>query len=693
MHSEIISQYSLWYILPLGIFTAVLSLFLYYKDEKLIDLPKWKIYLLAILRFFSIFFISVFLLSIVFKYLRIKIEKPVILFIQDNSASLKNVLDKDYIVDISALIDDLKADYTIYPLSFGEKLQDSLFFDFKDKETDFSSMFDELKTKFTGYNVAGLIIASDGIYNRGIDPVYSVKNFNYPVYTIALGDSSRKKDIYIQDVFSNPIAFSGDEFPVEIRLAANGFINHKTSLQVYSKGKLLIEKPLFITSDEFFLKTSLYLNAEGKGLQNYKVIVAPLHGEYTQKNNIQNIAVDIINDKKKVLILAGAPHPDISALRMAMQSNKNVVSEYYTIDRFTKQIEDYQLVIFYQLPDSYSLTNLLLKTKNAKIPVLFILGTQSNIQKFNNLNTGLKILNNKNMIDYVAAGFNKQFNLFETSLIARTDFSNYPPLIAPFGEYSLDAPANVLLYQQIKGVKTDKPLIFIFSDSQNGFIRSGFICGENIWRWRLEDYLENKNHQQFDALINRLVHYLSLDVKKERFSIHTKRIIKENEAVIIHADYYNKSYELNNQPELTLELVNSKQERFNYIFTRTSNSYVLDIGQLPVGKYSYRAGLADGGEKFIKTGQFLIMPVNIEQINTRADYALMYRMASETGAKMFTADSVMAVAKAIKLNDTIKPVSFTTWELVDLIELRFLFFIIVSLLSVEWFFRKLWGTY
>jgi hypothetical protein len=188
--------------------------------------------------------------------LRIKIEKPVILFVQDNSASLKNVLDKNYIADISVLIKDLNTDYTIHQLSFGEKLQDSLFFDFKDKETDFSSMFEELKTQFTGYNIAGLIIASDGIYNRGIDPVYSVKNLNYPVYTIALGDSSRKKDIYIQDVFSNPIAFSGDEFPIEIRLAANGFKNRTTSLQVYLNNKLLIKKPLLIESDDFFFKNN-----------------------------------------------------------------------------------------------------------------------------------------------------------------------------------------------------------------------------------------------------------------------------------------------------------------------------------------------------------------------------------------------------------------------------------------------------
>ncbi|MCF6242891.1 MAG: hypothetical protein L3J74_16305, partial [Bacteroidales bacterium] len=255
------------------------------------------------------------------------------------------------------------------------------------------------------------------------------------------------------------------------------------------------------------------------------------------------------------------------------------------------------------------------------------------------------------------------------------------------------APAEVLLYQKIKGVKTDKPLLFIFSGEQNGFIRSGFICGENIWQWRMEDYLENKNQKRFDALINRFVHYLSLDVKKERFRIKAKRIIKENEPVIIYADYYNKSYELNNQPEVTLDIMNSRQEHFKYIFSRSGNSYILNAGQLPVGKYFFRAQLIDRTEKFIKSGEFLIMPVNIELINTQADYALMYGIAKETGAKMFPSDSIFKLSEAIKADKNIKAVSFTTTDVVNLVEIKWLLFVIVALLSAEWFFRKFWGTY
>ena len=699
MHSEIISQYSLWWLVPIALAAGALTWFLYHKDEKLVDLTKGKLYLLAALRFLSLFFIAIFLLSVIFKYLRVQIEKPVIFYVQDNSASLNEAFKDDftkkqYIRNVNTLFSELSDGYEWKKLSFGEQLHDSLRYDFSDKETDFSLMLDEIRQKYSTYNIAALIIASDGLYNRGVDPVYAVSSLNYPVYTMALGDSAQKKDVYIKDVFSNPITFAGDQFPMEIQLVANGFSGKSTSLQVYRSDKLLIDKPFSINSDDFFLKTTLYFDAEGKGLQNYKIQIKALQGEYTKANNVKHIAIDIINDKKKVLILAGAPHPDVAALRRALQTNKNIVTDFYTLDRFKKRLEDYQLVIFYQLPSNkFEIKSRLLKLKNAKIPVLFVLGTQTNIPMFNNLNTGLKISKNRNLTDYVFASFNKQFNLFETDAVKQINFNDYPPLIAPFGDYNLDSPANVLLYQQIKGVKTEKPLVFIYSGKQNGIVRAGFICGENIWRWRMQDYREHGNHEHFDAMINRIVHYLSLDVKKERFIVRAKRIFKENEAVVLRADYYNKSYELNNIPELKLKISDEKQNRFDYVFSRSGNSYILDAGQLPVGKYTFSAVLTDGVEKFVKNGAFVVMPVNVEQLNTRADYALMYRVASETGGKMFTADSLSQLVSDIKSNPNIKPVSYTTKDLMDLIEIKWLLFVIVSFLSAEWFLRKFWGSY
>ena len=699
MHSEITTLYSWWYLPLIAVISAALSWFLYYKDEKLAGLSPIKLNLLRILRFLSFFSIAVFLLSIVFKSVKIKIEKPLVVFVQDNSASLKSTFDNqafktDYINQLTELLSGLEDEYQVQRYSFGEQLSDSLSFDFVGRETDFSSMIEAINKRYATANMGALIIASDGLYNRGVNPVYAVRNLTYPVYTIALGDTARKKDIVLQDVFSNPIAFSGDRFPLELQISASGFKNTQTRLQVYNQSKLLIDNPLSINSGDFFRKITLYLDADGKGLQNYKISIVPVKGEYTTKNNVKNVAVDIISDKKRILILSGAPHPDIAAMRRALESNKNIITDYAAVETFKNKISDYHLVVFYQLPDrKYSLNNILLQIKKQKIPAIFVLGSQTNISTFNNLKLGLKISQNRNMTEYVSAYFNKQFNLFETKSMQLLDFHNFPPLTAPFGEYALERPADVLLFQQIKGVKTQKPLIFLFPSGQNGIVRSGYICAENFWQWRMRDYLENGSFEHFDALINRLVHYLSLDVKKDRFIVRAKRVFKENETVILRADYYNKSYELNNQPELVLELSDKENNKFNYVFSRNANAYVLDIGQLPVGSYAYKAELNDGAVKFVKTGEFMVIPVNIELVNTQADYSLMYKIAAETGAKMFVPDSINRILNTVKENPNIKPVSFSTHKLLDLIELKWLFFVIIALLAAEWFLRKFFGSY
>jgi len=72
---------------------------------------------------------------------------------------------------------------------------------------------------------------------------------------------------------------------------------------------------------------------------------------------------------------------------------------------------------------------------------------------------------------------------------------------------------------------------------------------------------------------------------------------------------------------------------------------------------------------------------------------MLYQLAVENSGSMFLPDSIEKLVSELKQNNNIKPVSFSTKDLIDLIELRWLFFIIIGLLSVEWFLRKFFGGY
>ena len=699
MNSEILSKYTFWYILPLLLFSAFLAWYLYRKDDKFGTLERWKLYVMVTARFFSVFIIGLFLLSVVIRYVRIKIEQPMILLAQDNSESIKlaykNVSEESvYTARFNDFTDKLSKNYTVKTVSFGERITDSISYAYDEKETDFSKLFRNLEKKYINYNIGALIIASDGIYNQGINPLYAVKGLSYPVYTVALGDSSRKKDVFISKLLTNSMAFLGDEFPVEIQLGAFGFKGSKLNLRITNTGKIVKEEKIDVTDEDFFTKLHFNIAARQKGLQHYRIELSNINGEYTKANNTQIFAIDIIDDKKKVLILANSVHPDITAMREALKVNKNLLVDFYTADNFNKKIEDYQLVIFHQLPvGKHNLRNLFLKPTKAKIPALFILGAQTNVSVLNSLNTGLKITKNQNATELSTATVNKSFNLFETEAIEVAGFSDFPPLISPFGNYMLGKKADILMYQKIKGIKTEKPLIFIFPGDNSLSGKYGFICGEGLWRWRMADYLENENHQQFDALIDRIVHYLSLDIKKERFIVHAKRIFNENEQINIRAGYYNESYELSNKADVSMEITNDEGHAFSFVFSKTNGAYSLNIGQWPVGKYSFKAQITESGKTYIKTGSFIVVPLNIEAVNLQANYKLLYQIAKESGAGMFAPDNLDALLQDLGQNPNIKAVSFSTKDLIDLIELKWLFFIIIGLLSLEWFLRKFFGGY
>ncbi len=84
----IIFENSAWFVLLCLTLALVYAFGLYFRDKKLEELTKSKIWLLATFRFFSSFIISLLLLAPLLKTVTTTIEKPTIVFINDNSESI-----------------------------------------------------------------------------------------------------------------------------------------------------------------------------------------------------------------------------------------------------------------------------------------------------------------------------------------------------------------------------------------------------------------------------------------------------------------------------------------------------------------------------------------------------------------------------------------------------------------------------
>ena len=142
---------------------------------------------------------------------------------------------------------------------------------FTEKQTDISALFDEVNIRYANRNIGALIVASDGIYNKGSNPYYAADKIRFPVFTVAMGDTNLPRDLILKKIICNKSAFLGDKFPVEIQIEADKCRNEKTDLQVKKGEDVLLYKALQFSGDKDFRKIEMMLEARSKGLQRFKV--------------------------------------------------------------------------------------------------------------------------------------------------------------------------------------------------------------------------------------------------------------------------------------------------------------------------------------------------------------------------------------------------------------------------------------
>jgi hypothetical protein len=692
---NIVTEYPGWWVIVCILLGVAYAAILYYR-ERSGDLPLSLKRMLAVFRAVTIAVIAFLLLNPLLKSVFTTTEKPVIILAQDNSRSLLIGKDsayyrKEYPGRFRKLANQLEKDYQVRIYSFGDKVRPDVDFSFAERQTDISSLFDELLTNYSNRNVGAMLLASDGLYNKGLNPLYASAAIKFPVYTLALGDTAVQKDIFIRKVNFNRMAYLGNSFPVEVKIGAHLCGGMKSVLTVTDGQGTVFSQNLSIPDDNFSQTIRIRLDAKKEGLQRYRIRIAALENEISTANNVQDIFIDVLDSKQKVLMLSLSPHPDIAAIREAIESNFNYQVDYFPVNKFTGQVGEYNLLILHQLPGKGKMAaNVIAAAKKNKIPVLYILGSQSDFTAFNRQEAGIRIMAEENSFNEAVPVLNEDFALFTIDDKIRNAADNFPPLIAPFGEYKVLTSANALFYQKIQSLVTNYPLV-LFSQTLNE--KSGVIAGEGIWRWRLEDYLKTGNHDAFNELITKMVQFLSVKVNKSFFRITGENNFMENQPVEFDAEVYNQSYEPVNEPEVEMKITNSQGKNFDYVFSKTADAYHLNAGVLPVDNYTYKAKVRVGDMLYTVSGEFTVSPLNIELVNTIADHTLLYQLAVKHDGKMLQLQEMDAFPEILKKREDIKTITYTEKRYKDLVNIPWVLLLILGLLATEWFVRKYNGSY
>ncbi|MBC8173752.1 MAG: hypothetical protein H7X71_07595 [Chitinophagales bacterium] len=699
MSFQIFTDYPSWFFLLCLLCGAVYAGGLYFREKK-IDAAvqqNWLKYLLGFFRFSVAAILAFLLLNPYMKSRFNETEKPILLIAQDNSSSVKNNLNtNDYKQKLAELQKSLSDNYDVRTYVFGEKLSERDTFSFDEKATDISSALEDIQNLYQNLNVGAIVLASDGIYNKGSNPVYVKNDLNVPYYTIALGDTVLKTDIRINRVQHNNIVYLRDKFSVLCDIEAifcNGITGRVTLTEILKGTSVTKDAKNFpVQSDHFNTTVEFILEANAPGIRHYRLITQKVESESSTDNNVQDIYVEVLDARQKILLLANAPHPDIAAIKSSIETNQNYEVTEALPGNIPENMGEYNLIILHNLPSaSNGIKNVTDAISQQNIPVWFITGSQTSINNFNALQNIVKITASGQSLNQVTAGNESSFNLFTLGQNTVSVIPKLPPLAAPYGQYTISAASQVLFYQRIGIVNTKFPLLVY---SLPGSEKVAVLCAENIWKWRLYDYVLNNNQDAVHELVNKTVQYLAAKNDKKQFQTTVaKNVFNENENINIDAELYNDSYELINIPDAEITITDENGREFPYQFTKTSNRYTLNAGFFPEGSYTYAAKTNLNGKELKDNGAFSISPVRLESINMTANHKLLNQLSAESNGNMLFPDQISALETMLAQSTTAKPVLHEVSKTQSLINLRWLFFVILILLGIEWFVRKYNGGY
>src|SRR5699024_768511 len=220
-------------------------------------------------------------------------------------------------------------------------------FSFAENQTNISAALANIHNLYNTQK-APTVLITDGNQTFGQDYVFKAKRFTQPLYPVVVGDTTSYADLRIQRLNVNRYSFLHNKFPVEIFVNYQGQTPVTKALTITRDGQEVFRKSLTFDATKNSAIIQAKIAAEQVGLATYKVQIATLKNEKNTTNNQRKFAVEVIDQTTNVLLLTAFPHPDVGALKKAIEHNQQRRATIQYIGETDVDFGAYQLVVFYQ---------------------------------------------------------------------------------------------------------------------------------------------------------------------------------------------------------------------------------------------------------------------------------------------------------------------------------------------------------
>ncbi len=665
----------LWILLA-AIVSLCLVLFQYFYQGK-----RGKLQIaLGFLRFVVLF--SGFLLLINPKFIKeeYRIEKANLIVVADNSSSIKTLQGTELISNNMARLKANDVPLNNFNISYyllGNQIIEGDSLTFEDKTTNISETLNTLNEIYGDANSA-LVLLTDGNQTLGLDYEFLQLDGGIHVFPIVAGDTTNYEDLKVDRVNANKYAFLRNKFPIETSISYAGSRSISSIAKIYLNGQLVFRQPLNFNKNKTSARIETVIEANSVGVKNLSIRVDALENEKNTINNSKEIALEVIDEKTNIALVSSILHPDIGALKKAIEANEQRVVTLVKPNASIDILENSDVFVLYQPNSSFKPVYDFIEKRGAGL--FTITGSKTDWNFLNKIQTSFS-KESYNQKEEILPVKNAAFSFFDISELA---FDAYPPLDSELGDLIITKPYEVIANQRTKGVDLNSPLLLVTSEDQ---AREAVLFGENIWKWRAQTYRNDRSFKTFDDFMGKLIFYLSDVKQKSRLSISYENLYDGSTNAKISASYFDNSYTFDPNASLNLKLT-QKDSGFSREFPMllNGNKYEVSLDGLTSGNYQFSVSVAE--ENLSKSGQFTILDFNLEDQFLAADYQKLDRFAERTGGRLYYPDQISSLIEDLAKDNRFKPIQKSNRNVVSLIDFRFLLVLMILVLAAEWMIRK-----
>lgn len=668
---------TIFYIVLSVLLALFIALFQYKIKSKI---NKKLSSLLAVLRFVTVFVLLLLLINPKFESISYYNEKPNLVIAVDNSESIAFLNQTENAKNTFNFLKnhpELNERFTIESFKFDGELNPLDSLNFLNKQSNISQTLSGLNDLYRDNNAA-FVILTDGNQTYGADYEYISSIKKQPIFPVVLGDTIKYTDLKIQQLNVNRYAFLKNRFPVEVIAVYEGTSTINSQLKITSGNSTIYSENVQFSPENNSKVINTTILADIVGLKTYKVEITPLEDEKNLTNNIQNFAVEVIDEQSNVAIVSEILHPDLGMLKKSIETNEQRSASILNLNDALNQINDFQLFILYQPNSSFKPLFELLNQQDQNS--FIIAGTQTDWRALNNFQ------------NYFKQTITNQFENFQTVeninysnfIIDDLMFNEFPPLRSEFGAVEIKIPHDILLYKVINGFETDEALLATLEINNQ---RTAILLGEDIWKWRAQSYLNQQSFVAFDNFMGKLVQYLSSNKQRTRLNVDFKSFYSGSDQILITAQFFNKNYEFEPNAQINISLKNKEtNEEIKYPLLLNGNKYQVDLSNLPSGDYDFT--ISEINENISKSGSIKILEYNIEKQFLNPNFAKLNAIANKSEGKIHFVNTVETLVYDLLNDMRFKTVQKSSKNIVPLLDFKYLLGLLALALGLEWFIRK-----